>query len=261
MQNVWLNNRYDSPKEAVDNPSAEQTAQEVSEQEAKRFNEPKKQRFDHPEANYRWTDKEMHEAASVLAHDELYERSGDRDTRTEKKLLRFASDRSQRRAIAVIIAKERARAVELAKSDPDWPGKSEPHIETEEELRSRRRRLRFIPYGFLAAAALVAVVILATDSGDGNYTASVSTEERTARIDTISTTNRNGEALELSPENNEIPSRGDIITDEPIGKDGEAYTVTVIGEGEMSCSITDSDSGEEDRETGVDEVVCTVETD
>lgn len=236
-----------------------QIVREVSEEEAAWINRPKQHTFDHPEASREWTEQQMREVAQVIAHDEVYKRDGERDLRAEKGLKRFAADESERRTIHKIIVTERLRAVEQAKLDPDWKSKRSPRIETDEELRSRLKRRRLIPFGVLAAIGLAVVMILVNSSGDGDYKASVSTQDRSARVDTIQASTRNGETKEMSSDANDFPARGEVITDLPIGKTGDVYSITATGEGEITCVIADKDSGKRVVETGTDSVTCTLE--
>ena len=208
----------------------------------KRFNEPNNGKFNHRHARYEWTEREMREAADVMADKEVHELKGQRSRSTEKELLRFASDADEYRVITRIIRQARAAAVERAKLD--WPEDEDPpRIETDEEFRFRQKRLRYMPIGVALFFAVLVMGILSIQEGD-DYAFSVETVGRSTEVDSVEYTDREGTLVELRSENNAIPYRGEVVTNLPLGLVDDSYSVTATGKGTISCSIVDRDSGE-----------------
>lgn len=207
----------------------------------KRFNEPNGGKFNHRHARYEWTVREMREAADVMANKEVHDLKGQRSHRTEKELLRFASNTAEYREITAIIRQAREAAVERAKLD--WPEDEEPpRIETDEEFRFRQKRLRYMPIGVLIFIGVLVAGVLATQEGD-DYAFSVETVGRSTVAESVEYTDRNGTPIELRSDERSLARRGEVVTELPIGLSNGSYSVTAVADGKISCSIIDRKSG------------------
>lgn len=212
-------------------------------------------------ADYAWSKSEMTNAAAVLAHDEVYNNNGLRHHRKEKKLLQYAASREEEHTILRILRQQRDIAVEEAKLDENWPHNSAPRTETDDELRSRMKRMRIVPPVIaLAVVGIVSVVYFSSrsdGSADDKYFATVGVGSRSAHVSEVSYVDTSDKTVTATVRD-DAESSGTVMDRVEIGSLNGKRFVEVTGQGPLSCKIDDDSNNTMVENTADDHVSCVI---
>lgn len=201
-----------------------------------------------------WTEKEMKEAASILAHEEIYNQDGSRDVRREKKLKSFAANDKEKWQISEIIARARIDELAKAQNDEDWDNDEPPHLETDSEVYAKNKRKTFIIPGVFLFVLVIFSAFFALKQ-ENAYIANIKTEGRSSTFISAEASDlENKNHVMLKANENNVPDKGLIASNMEIGsKDGAK--IVVKGKGVVECSIINSATGRTISENKAQNVV------